>query len=92
MTCDSFDCLLVTGGVGFIGSGFIWSWIEGRTEGVKVDRIVVVDKMHYSANPANLGGDWDEVNLRENFVRRGNLYVYRMNLTDTAGLVNVMRK
>lgn len=45
------DCILVTGGAGFIGSNFVLQWLEqdGR-------HVVVVDKLTYAGNPENLRG------------------------------------
>jgi len=44
--------LLVTGGVGFIGSNFIHYWLKKY----KKDEIINLDKMTYAANPKNLEG------------------------------------
>ena len=45
--------LVVTGGAGFIGSNFVHWAAERRPE---VGRIVVLDKLTYAGNPANLDG------------------------------------
>ena len=45
--------LVVTGGAGFIGSNFVHWVAERRPE---VGRIVVLDKLTYAGNPANLDG------------------------------------
>ena len=44
--------LLVTGGVGFIGSNFIYYWLKKY----KKDEIINLDKMTYATNPKNLEG------------------------------------
>jgi dTDP-glucose 4,6-dehydratase len=44
-----YDCILVTGGAGFIGSNFVLEWI--RHEGSKV---VNLDKLTYAGNRKNL--------------------------------------
>jgi dTDP-glucose 4,6-dehydratase len=44
--------LLVTGGAGFIGSGYVRNRLESRPE----DRLVVLDKLTYAGNTANLKG------------------------------------
>jgi dTDP-glucose 4,6-dehydratase len=44
--------LLVTGGAGFIGS----SYVRNRLESRPTDRVVVLDKLTYAGNPANLEG------------------------------------
>ncbi|HRT39817.1 MAG TPA: dTDP-glucose 4,6-dehydratase [Candidatus Woesebacteria bacterium] len=46
--------LLVTGGLGFIGSNFIHYWLRRHPD----DFIVNLDKITYAANPANLK-DWE---------------------------------
>ena len=45
--------LVVTGGAGFIGSNFV-HWVCGNRP--EVERIVVLDKLTYAGNPANLDG------------------------------------
>lgn len=42
--------LLITGGAGFIGSNFVRYWTEHHPE----DRVVVLDKLTYAGNKANL--------------------------------------
>ncbi|MGH8144173.1 MAG: dTDP-glucose 4,6-dehydratase, partial [Steroidobacteraceae bacterium] len=42
--------LLVTGGAGFIGANFVHYWCEHHPR----DRLVVLDALTYSGNPANL--------------------------------------
>ena len=44
--------LVVTGGAGFIGSSFVHWVADNRPE---VEHIVVLDKLTYAGNPANLG-------------------------------------
>ena len=43
------DCILVTGGAGFIGSNFVLDWL-----GDNCGPVVNVDKLTYAGNPANL--------------------------------------
>ena len=45
--------LIVTGGAGFIGSNFA-HWVVGNRP--EVERIVVLDKLTYAGNPANIAG------------------------------------
>jgi len=44
--------ILVTGGAGFIGSNFVHRWHSNHPE----DRILVLDKLTYAANPEHLSG------------------------------------
>ena len=44
--------LLVTGGAGFIGANFVHYWLKAHPQ----QRVVVVDALTYSGNPANLAG------------------------------------
>lgn len=46
------DCILVTGGAGFIGSNFVHRWARQHP----ADRIVVLDKLTYAADPKHLDG------------------------------------
>ena len=43
------DCILVTGGAGFIGSNFVLSWLAAESGSV-----VNLDLLTYAGNPANL--------------------------------------
>jgi dTDP-glucose 4,6-dehydratase len=43
------DCILVTGGAGFIGSNFVLSWLAAESASV-----VNLDLLTYAGNPANL--------------------------------------
>ncbi len=43
------DCILVTGGAGFIGSNFVLDWLGGNC-----GPVVNLDKLTYAGNPANL--------------------------------------
>ncbi len=52
--------LLVTGGAGFIGAGFVHYWLKHHPE----DRIVILDALTYAGNLANLEPVRGEKNLR----------------------------
>jgi dTDP-glucose 4,6-dehydratase len=54
--------ILVTGGAGFIGSTFVRRRLESTT-----DSVIVVDKLTYAGNPANLAGLADESETRERY-------------------------
>ncbi len=54
--------ILVTGGAGFIGSTFVHRRLAGSD-----DSIVVVDKLTYAGNPANLAGLADDPATRERY-------------------------
>jgi dTDP-glucose 4,6-dehydratase len=56
------NCILVTGGAGFIGSNFISHWLAKEDAG-----IVNLDKLTYAGNPANLAAV--ENDRRYTFVR-----------------------
>jgi dTDP-glucose 4,6-dehydratase len=43
------NCILVTGGAGFIGSNFVLDWLEASS-----GPVVNLDKLTYAGNPANL--------------------------------------
>ncbi len=43
------DCIVVTGGAGFIGSNFVLQWLQHES-----GRVIVLDKLTYAGNPANL--------------------------------------
>ena len=42
--------LLVTGGAGFIGSNFVYHWLETHPQ----DRLIVLDALTYAGNRENL--------------------------------------
>jgi dTDP-glucose 4,6-dehydratase len=44
------DCILVTGGAGFIGSNFVLDWLAAGG-----GPVINLDKLTYAGNPANLG-------------------------------------
>lgn len=46
------ETILVTGGAGFIGSNFIHDWCQAYPN----DRVIVLDKLTYAADPENLAG------------------------------------
>ena len=52
--------IIVTGGAGFIGSNFIFYWMEKHPE----DRIVCLDKLTYAGNLSTLKGVMDRPNFR----------------------------
>jgi dTDP-glucose 4,6-dehydratase len=54
--------ILVTGGAGFIGSDFVHRRLAGSD-----DSIIVVDKLTYAGNPANLAGLGDDPATRERY-------------------------
>ena len=47
------NCVLVTGGAGFIGSNFIQSWMQDSQDSVPAS-ILNLDLLTYAGNPANL--------------------------------------
>ncbi|MEI6561183.1 MAG: dTDP-glucose 4,6-dehydratase [Verrucomicrobiota bacterium] len=47
--------ILVTGAAGFIGSNFVLQWLSHSQEAV-----VVLDKLTYAGNPANLQSVWED--------------------------------
>jgi len=53
------DTYLVAGGCGFIGSNFVYDALERDPDA----RVVVVDNLSFAANPANLDGVRDRVEL-----------------------------
>ena len=54
--------ILVTGGAGFIGSNFVHRRLAGTD-----DSIIVVDKLTYAGNPANLAGLDDAPSTRARY-------------------------
>jgi len=46
------ETILVTGGAGFIGSNFVHRWCREHP----VDQVLVLDKLTYASDPANLAG------------------------------------
>ncbi|MGH7129910.1 MAG: dTDP-glucose 4,6-dehydratase, partial [Planctomycetaceae bacterium] len=46
--------ILVTGGAGFIGSHFVRTLLTGGYEALRQSGVVVLDKLTYAGNPANL--------------------------------------
>lgn len=53
------DTILVTGGVGFIGSNFILHWIDRESA-----HVVNLDKLTYAGNPANLSSITSDVKYK----------------------------
>jgi len=54
--------ILITGAAGFIGSNFVLQWLSHSQE-----QVVVLDKLTYAGNPANLQSVWNDP--RFTFVR-----------------------
>ncbi len=52
--------ILVTGGAGFIGSNFIFYWMENHAD----DRVVCLDKLTYAGNLSTLEPVMDKPNFR----------------------------
>ncbi len=52
MTHSTSETILVTGGAGFIGSNFVHLWHQDYPG----DRILVLDKLTYAADPSHLSG------------------------------------
>ena len=61
------ETILVTGGAGFIGSNFVHRWQRNHPG----DRIVVLDKLTYAADPSQIDGIggvelvWADIQIRE---------------------------
>jgi dTDP-glucose 4,6-dehydratase len=55
---------LVTGGAGFIGSHYVRSVLGDAWGGVRPSSVVVLDKLTYAGNLANLSPVWDDERLR----------------------------
>ena len=77
--------VLVTGGVGFIGSNFILNWISSHDE-----PIVNIDKLTYAGNPHNLA-DIDNDNHQYTFIK-GDIkdYVMLRNILEEFNIVSVV--
>jgi dTDP-glucose 4,6-dehydratase len=56
--------LLVTGGAGFIGSHYVRSLLTGAWGGAEPDSVVVLDKLTYAGNLANIAPVADDPRLR----------------------------
>ncbi|AWW37584.1 dTDP-glucose 4,6-dehydratase [Streptomyces cadmiisoli] len=53
--------ILVTGGAGFIGSGYVRMLVSGPKTTGRTPRITVLDKLTYAGNPANLESVADRI-------------------------------
>lgn len=56
--------VLVTGGAGFIGSQFVRSALSGDLPGIEPEEVVVLDKLTYAGNRANLAPVAGDARLR----------------------------
>jgi len=63
--------ILVTGGAGFIGANFVHRWHARHPQ----DRILVLDKLTYAANPAHLDG-LERVELVKADIQNGELVAH----------------
>ena len=70
--------LLITGGAGFIGANFVRYWLAQHDP----ERLVVLDKLTYAGNPANLEGL--DADTRFRFVRG--------DIVDEDGVENLVRE
>jgi dTDP-glucose 4,6-dehydratase len=61
---ESFACILVTGGAGFIGANFVRYWLATYPS----SKVVVLDKLTYAGNPDNLAGLEEQYPQRYAFV------------------------
>ena len=69
--------LVVTGGLGFIGSNFIGYWFRKHPK----DTIVNIDKMTYAANPENLKG----------LVERHNYEFVKADISDKGAMLRAVK-
>lgn len=72
------ETILVTGGAGFIGSNFVHRWCRSHPG----DRIVVLDKLTYAADPSQLSG-LERVDLVKGDIQNRELVVH---LLETHGI------
>jgi dTDP-glucose 4,6-dehydratase len=68
------ETILVTGGAGFIGSNFVHRWLRLRPS----DRIVVLDKLTYAADPAQIQ-DLPQVELVRGDIQNQELVTHLMD-------------
>ncbi|NVM20117.1 MAG: GDP-mannose 4,6-dehydratase, partial [Candidatus Lokiarchaeota archaeon] len=72
--------ILVTGGMGFIGSNFIWHLLKNYPE----FKIINVDKLTYAGNPENLKNVETEYSNRYKF--------HKVDICDFESIDNIYRK
>nr|WP_320133649.1 dTDP-glucose 4,6-dehydratase [uncultured Holophaga sp.] len=77
------ETILVTGGAGFIGSNFVHRWHRNHPE----DRILVLDKLTYAADPEHLEG-LDRVELVRGDIRNGELVLHLLERHQVRKLVH----
>ena len=56
--------LLVTGGLGFIGSNFVTMALQGQLGELNIDSLVVIDHMNYAASLSHLKVVADDPRLK----------------------------
>jgi dTDP-glucose 4,6-dehydratase len=68
---------LVTGGAGFIGSNYISTLIEN-----KKNKIIVIDKLSYAGNIANI----------KNFINKKNFHFIKTNIGNSKNIIDILNK
>lgn len=77
------ETILVTGGAGFIGSNFVHRWHRNHPE----DRILVLDKLTYAANPRNIA-DLERVELVKGDIQNRELVLHLLEKHQVRKLVH----
>lgn len=77
------ECILVTGGAGFIGSNFVHRWRVNHPS----DRILVLDSLTYAADPSQIKG-LPEVELVRGEIQDGSLVSHLMERHDIRKVVH----